>query len=539
MPRWPRCAKWPSNTAMSNQAAWALAQLVAGLNPAGLNPQRWRGQYAEAWAIYSSANGNGPKALHSWLVMPGHEQIKAAAFAHKPGTPMPPAEAQAYNLTDLGNGERIADQHATQLRYVPQWDWMAYTNGRWQRNPASAARAAKVMVRRIYAEAQAIEDDKARKELVAWAIKSESATRVDAALKMAQSELALMAQAHEFDSDPYALNCTNGILDLRTGKIRPHDPKELHTRMAGTHYEPKAQCPAWLRFLDVVFEGDKDLIAFVQRAIGYTLTGDTGEQVLFFLHGTGRNGKTTLLEVVRAMLADYGQQTEAATFLQRQGDSIRNDIARLAGVRFAAAIEVGEGRRLNEALVKSVTGQDTITARFLHKEFFEFVPAFKLWLAANHKPTIKGTDEAIWRRMRLVPFEVTIPRADVDRHLKAKLLAELPGVLAWAVRGCLDWQKGGLCEPAAVRNATKAYRAEMDVIAQFIDEMCLVGQEARCTANELYKAYKRWCEANNEQPENQRGFGTKLSERDFERGRSNGVHIWQGLGLLDHERAES
>lgn len=521
---------------MNDQAAWYLAQLVAGLSPEGIDPQKFTGPYAEAYAAYSGGNGKGPKVLQAYLAQPGREIIRQAVFAFRPGSPAPSPDRYDYRLTDLGNAERLSDQHASQLRFVREWDWMHYFKGRWQRNPAAAVRCAKLTVRRIYGEAEQIEDDRKRKEIGAWAMRSESQSKIAAMLKLAESESAIMAEPGDFDSDPLLLNCKNGVVDLRTGKLRPHNASDLLSRMAPVDYDPKAVCPQWLRFLDVIFEGNKDVIAFVQRSFGYSLTGDTGEQVMFFCYGSGRNGKSTLLELMRYLIGDYSQQADASTFLVKQSDGVRNDIARMAGVRFVSSIEVGEGRRLNETLVKQVTGQDTISARFLHHEYFEFVPQFKLWMAANHKPIIRGTDEAIWRRIRLIPFDVTIARKDIDRKLKNKLQDEAPGILAWAIEGCRQWQSMGLKEPSAVIAATNEYRAEMDVLAAFIEACCVVNDEARATAGELYRTYKQWAETNGETVESQRAFGMRMNERSFERNRSNGTFIYKGLGLLSHQK---
>jgi len=521
----------------SNQAAWYLAQLIAGITPQNVNP-KFVGEWAAAYGAYESSNGRGPQALQAWLAQPGHETIKQAVFAHRPNTPPPPAETGDYNLTDMGNAERLAEQHSGHLRFVREWDWMHWRSGRWEKNPAAAVRAAKLTVRRIYGETEHTEDDDRRKKVAGWAVKSEARTRLDAMLKLAESEAGVIAEPNQFDCDPYLLNCRNGVVDLRTGKLRPHNAADLITRMTGCDYDRKAECPTFLKFLHRIFDGSEALINFTQCACGYSLTGDTGEQVMLFCYGSGRNGKSTLLEIMRAVLGDYAQQSESSTFLLRPSDSIRNDIARMAGVRFVAAIEVGEGRRLNETLVKQVTGQDTITARFLHREYFEFVPQFKLWMAANHKPIIRGTDEAIWRRVLLVPFDVTIPPKEVDRNLLAKLNEERAGILAWMVRGCIKWQRDGWRPPEAVIAATKEYRAEMDVIAAFIDECCVINADARVVIGDLYRAYKKWAEVAGEQIDSQRSFSMRIAERDFERDRTHGIWVYRGLGLLA-ERKDS
>ena len=263
------------------------------------------------------------------------------------------------------------------------------------------------------------------------------------------------------------------------------------------------------------------------------MTGDTREQCLFVLHGSGSNGKTTFIETLQALLGDYAQSTPSASLLAKdRHDCIPNDIARLRGARLVTAVEIGQGKRLNEELVKRLTGQDTMTARFLHAEFFDFKAEFKLCIACNHLPTITDTDHAIWRRIRLIPFLVTIPECEQDKDLPAKLRAELPGILAWAVCGCLAWQQEGLGTPEEVKQATAGYRASMDVLGRFIDECCIVGPQVRVKASDIYTAYKTWCEASGEYAMTQRNIGVRLTERGLEPQRGTaGTRWWVGIGL--------
>jgi putative DNA primase/helicase len=319
-------------------------------------------------------------------------------------------------------------------------------------------------VRAMFATAGQMDDAKQRQALASHALKSESARAIHSALDLAQSEAKIVVHTDSLDTDPLLLNVNTGTIDLRTGHQHPHDRGDLITKLAPIDYDPHAKAPAWQAFLDRVLEGDQALAELLRRAVGYSLTGTTGEQVLFILHGAGANGKSTFLEILRALHGDYGQQAPPELLVDRR-NIIPNDVARLPGVRCLAAAESGEGGRLNESLVKSLTGGDTVAARFMRGEWFEFTPQFTPWLATNHKPTIRGTDEGIWRRIRLIPFNVTIPPDQRDPDLPAKLRAELPGILNWALEGCLAWQADGLTNPAAVEEATAEYRAEQDTSA--------------------------------------------------------------------------
>jgi putative DNA primase/helicase len=270
----------------------------------------------------------------------------------------------------------------------------------------------------------------------------------------------------------------NGTLDLRTAQLRAHDPADYLTRVIRVPYDPDAACSQWAAFLATIFDGQQDVIDFMQATLGYALTGTVGEQALFVLHGSGANGKSTLLRAVFDLLDGYAQVIRAESLMVRKGDAIPNDIAALAGARFVIASEAEEGQRFAEALVKALTGQDVVTARFLHCEFFTFVPQFKLFIAVNHRPIIRGTENAIWRRIRLVPFPVTIPADRQDQALGDKLRAERPGLLAWLVAGCLRWQRAGrLVAPDAVRSATEGYREAMDHLGEFLSAHCRLGED--------------------------------------------------------------
>ncbi len=444
------------------------------------------------------------------------------------------AECNPNHMTDWGNARRLVGRHGKDIRFChSRSKWLVWSGTRWAWDDSGEIeRRAKDTVGAIYQEAANETDSDRRIRLAKWAASSESDVRLRAMVGLSKSEPGVPVAPGELDSDAWLLNCDNGSVDLRTGELHPHRRGDLCTKLAPVNYEPEAKCPLWLGFLHKIMGGNTQLIEFLQRASGYGLTGSTKEQVLFLLYGTGANGKTTYLEANRACLGDYARTTDFSTLLTRVGDSIRNDLARLDGARVVSAVEAEAGKRLSESLVKSLTGEDTIAARFLYGEYFEFRPRFKLFLAANHKPVIKGTDSAIWRRIRLVPFKITIPEDERDKDLLEKLCSELPAILAWLVRGCLAWQREGLDTPTDVVNATDAYREEMDSLGDFLAECCDVAPAGEAAAGELYKAYGEWCEANGEHPLGKRNFGLRLSERGFERGRgTGGARFWKGISV--------
>lgn len=443
-----------------------------------------------------------------------------------------------FNLTDMGNAERLVARHGEDLRYVNAWRrWLVWTGQRWEVDDTGAVhRRAKETVREIYNEAAAVSDSSTRKALGSHATKSESESRITAMISLAQSEEGIPARVEEFDSDPWVLNVQNGTLDLKTGELHDHNRADLITKLAPVEYDPEATAPTWTAFLERVLPSEA-LRTFVQRATGYSLTANTRERILLILYGLGRNGKSTFLEAIRDVLGSddgYAMKTPAETLMAKPSGGIPNDIARLKGARFVAASETEANRRLAESLVKEITGNDTISARFMRSEWFDFRPTHKVWLATNHKPQVNGTDPAIWDRIKLIPFEVRIPDDEMDPELLDKLQDERDGIFAWAVRGCLAWQQEGLAEPEEVKAATAEYRNDEDVLAAFIDECCVVSPNAWATFSDLYSVYAEWCGDSGERAEKKRGFGTRLAERGFdpEKGAKN-VSIRRGIGLKD------
>ena len=451
-----------------------------------------------------------------------------------------------YARTDAGNAERFRDLYGDLARYVHQLEtWRLWTGKRWADDVTGKVEQLALLVARDrLSVAAALGDDRERHEEAKWALSSESVDRRRDLLAAARTLPELACLPADFDRDALLLNCGNGTLDLRTGELLTHAPERMQSKLIPVAYDPAATCPRWEQFLGEVFDGCDAVADFVQRAVGYSLTADGREQCLFLLHGGGCNGKSVFLRVLLRLLADYGAATDFATLtLDRERQAgIRNDIARLCGTRLVTASETSDGVRFSEGILKSLTGGDRVTARLLHKEFFEFTPAFKLWLACNHRPRVRDSSEAFWRRIRLIPFTVSF-RGREDKGLADALAKELPGILAWGVRGCREWlEAGDLLAPAEVLAATQDYRQAEDVLAQFLADCCVTGEGLWASARDLFAAYCQWCESNGERATSQRRFGEALGERGFERRpgttrEARGRVEWAGIGLLGEREA--
>lgn len=453
-------------------------------------------------------------------------------WLHLRGLPRATDDDTLPTLSDLGNADRLVAQFSSDLRFVPVWGWMVWDGRRWVRDEGNCRVMAFAVrtVRRMYSEAEQIDKKDQRQSLVSHAKNSEARSRLEAMVKIAEHQV--VAAPSEFDRHLWLLNVRNGTIDLRTGTLQPHRHEDLLTKLAPIVYNPEARAPMFEAFLTRITAANHDLIGFLQRSVGYSLTGHTHEQVLFILHGAGSNGKTTFLKIIGEVLGDYAMTTPATTLMVKRDGAIPNDIARLRSARFVTTVETTSGQRLDEAQIKQLTGGDPIAARFLHREFFEYVPECKVYLAVNHKPRIRGTDHAMWRRVRLIPFTVTIPDAEQDPQLAEKLRAELPGILTWAVSGCLDWQAHGLGMHADVRAATEAYRGEEDLIARFLEECCTTEPTATIQSSGLYERYVAWCKQAGEHALTQTMLGRHLAEKGFD-SKKKGTKWWIGLGLRD------
>lgn len=448
--------------------------------------------------------------------------------------------AKQYKLSELGNAERLVARHGKDIRFCHEWGkWLVWAGTHWQIDSSGEVeRRAKETVRSMYTEAARMDDEEQRAAVAKFASRCETNRAITAMIELAKSEPGIPVLSDQLDSDIWLLNCLNGTLDLRAGKLKAHDRNDYITRLVPVEYDPTADFGEWAKFLHRIMNENSELILFLQRAVGYSLTGSTREQCLFIPYGAGANGKSTFLEAIAEMLAGYAQRTPTDTLMAKDTSGISNDIARLKGARFVVASEVEEGKRLAESLVKQMTGSEKLTARFMRAEFFEFAPMFKLWIGTNHKPVIRGTDAAIWRRIKLIPFNVTIPPEERDKDLPNKLRKELPGIFNWAVMGCMDWQRKGLGEPEEVKKATEGYRDEMDVLTRFISDCCTTSTQRSTKSSTIYRKYKEWCKDNGEYEISQTKFSTRLVEKGYRKYRASYGIVWDGLSIIDESEEE-
>ncbi|MEX5830376.1 phage/plasmid primase, P4 family [Ralstonia solanacearum] len=408
-------------------------------------------------------------------------------------------------------------------RYVAAWGrWLVWDGRRWRTEDTLAATD---LIRNVCRHA-AVNADNPK-----LAAKLATSGTVGGVERLARADRRHAATTSEWDADPWLLNTPGGVVDLRTGRQRPHDRDDRMTKI--TTATPGGDCPTWRQFLAEVTGGDAELQAYLQRMAGYALTGSTQEHALFFLYGTGANGKSVFLNTLSTILGDYAANAAMDTFMETRTDRHPTDMAGLRGARFVAAIETEQGRRWAESKVKNLTGGDKIAARFMRQDFFEFFPQFKLFVAGNHKPAIRNIDEAMKRRLHLIPFTITVPPERRDKHLQQKLLAERDGILAWAVQGCLDWQRlGRLDPPQQVLDATEEYFEAEDALGRWLDERCVREANAKSLTAELFNDWKQWAEAAGEFAGSQKRFADLLLTRGVEKWRNTaGLRGFRGIGL--------
>jgi len=403
-------------------------------------------------------------------------------------------DRDGFHMSDTGNANLFAEMHGRDVRFdFRRKCWFVWTGHHWARDvDGKLVRLAEGVARKRYQDAWDISDKEEARKASKFALDSENRTRVMAMLELARSREPIAHGGEEWDLNPMLLGVPNGVVDLRSGELRNGCRDDRITLLAGAPYNPKAACNRWLRFLHEVFDGDEDLIDFVQRAVGYSLTGDVSEQCLFLLYGTGANGKSTFLNALHHAAGAYGHTMPFSTLEMDQRSAIPNDLAALVGRRFVTASETNEATRLNEGRVKALTGGDALAARFLHREFFTYRPVAKFWLAVNHKPRVTDDSHGFWRRVRLIPFTQQFAG---DKSLEGQLLAEGQAILQWIVQGGLAWQKRGLDPPDCVLNATEEYRRESDLLEEFIAEYIeVVDGETALPVRDIVAAYGVWAD---------------------------------------------
>lgn len=487
-----------------------------------------------------------PKCVPPWSEKELWHKIKSAAPGepfHLTGDSRPPTPSGEWDglsdgitnsaetpreldLTDVGNGERLARRYAGNFRYVKAWGkWIHWNGTEWE---IDALLAAQRLASELGHEVEEVSGGDRK------ALHAKSYQGISNAVKLSACADGISLNNEDLDKQHMMLPVANGVVSLANGELLPHSREMLYTKRSPVAYDPGALCPRWDLFLREIFNEDQELVDAIQRAVGYSLTGSVDEQKLFFLHGGGRNGKSTFIETIASLLGSLAAPAPRGFLELKNTDGHETSLTVLFGRRLIFSPETTQGRRLDETMVKQLTGGDSIVARRMREDHWTFTPTHKVWVIGNHKPVISGTDDGIWRRILLVPFDAQIQ--NVDSGLKAKLAQELPGILAWAVRGAVEWQRVGLAPPASIIAASAAYRKEQDIHRQFIDEACVVGEGYRVTATKLRAAYETWCKENGVQPLGARQFNDRIRVAG---GTSQAVRIggevkkgWANVGLV-------
>ena len=518
---------WPDNDEPGREAAVTIAEILAADKPKIIKPDE-----------------NWPKGHDiADLRKAGWDNVRTLEFIERHAMPFDAGlkemrvavtEDRSAAQGDIFVSDYFLAKYRDDVRYCPTRGWLIWDGQRWALDETERiVTMAEQRIRDLYREAADINDDKERYLAVTFATKHSRIDRIRGALSLARAHVAVIQD--DLDKDGYLLNCRNGTIDLRNGSLLPHERGDLITKLVELDYlGEESKAPRFERFLLEIFNGNLTLIDYLQRAVGYSFSADLSEQCLHFLHGAGANGKSTLIDTLLKVAGSYGQTAPAQVLLlQRYGTPIPTDIARMCGARFIAISETGEARALDEATVKTLTSVEPISARFLHRDSFEFTPTHHLWLSSNHKPNVGGTDLGIWRRIRLIPFEQTFP---LNNSLADELGRELSGVLSWIVRGAVEWfTEGGLNPPEEVTTATAQYRSEQDVLDEFLEERCLLGVDFDVASRALYDDYHKWAKESGEYIWSKKLFGRRLASRGFlpirGTGLDSGERRWRGLRL--------
>jgi putative DNA primase/helicase len=432
-------------------------------------------------------------------------------------------------FSDIALSQRFVDQNADRLRFIPKIGWLVWDGRRWKIDELLSGRETGKQVCR----AASHECNRPKMaQLIA------SAKTVSSVERLAQCDPQIVSEVDDWDKDQWLFNTPAGTVDLTTGAVRDHKQTDHITKIAGTAPNYKMPTPLWDSFLDLITAGNSDLKAFLQRKTGYELTGVTREHALFFNYGTGANGKSTFMNAIMKCLGDYHQTAPIETFTISKSDRHPTELARLRGARLVTSMETEEGRRWAESRIKQLTGDDPVSARFMRQDFFEYRPQFKLDISGNHKPGLRSVDEAIRRRFNLIPILVTIPEAQRDKKFGEKLEAELPGILAWAIQGCIMWQNEGLNPPTIVKDATEAYLQAEDAISAWMEECIQRAPDAFTAQGEIFRSWKQWAQESGEEAGSQRSFIQKLEPRGLVRARINKARGMKGLRILPPPQQE-
>jgi len=445
-----------------------------------------------------------------------------------------------YDQTDTGNAHRLYDKFGDVIRYsYNRKKWYYWDGKAWRIDDSGEIKKlADIICEDLKKEAFMEQDEDVQTQLLKFANRTSSSKNKEAMIKECQHLADIPVMTDEMDSYADYFNCQNGIINLRNGELLPHDANFMMSKICYSEYDTSGKKPKrWLKFLDEITAGDKELQEYIQRSIGYSMSGSNREQCAYFLYGMGNNGKSTFLDTLADLFGSYSSNVQPETIMMKKFDSGANsDIARLKSVRFVTSEEPTEGVRLNEGLLKQLTGGSKITCRFLYGDEFEYAPEFKIWIATNHKPIIRGTDLGIWRRIKLIPFEVNIPKEKVDKNLKYKLREEFPQILAWCVEGCVKWHKHGIEEPERVKQSVNDYKKEMDLIANFIDDCIIIDytDDNRIPASDLFKIYSKWAKENKEYEMSSKKFFNELTRKLPEKGRSGKGIYYSKIVLTDY-----
>lgn len=437
-----------------------------------------------------------------------------------------------YRFTDQGNAELFCTQNAGIAKFNhTERKWMVWDGMRWKTSQgAEVTTLAVKAIKSLFAEAQECTDRNKAQTLSAWASKSLADYKIKGMLNLAQAIAPITPE--QLDTHNMLLNVKNGTIDLTTGKLLDHNPDLYLSKIAPVKYDPTAKCPLWLKFLDIIMNGRQEMVNYLQKVAGYTLTGRMDEQCMFILYGDGSNGKTTFIKTLLTILGDYGINTPTETLMVQGREGIRNDIMRLKGIRFVAASEGKRHQALDESMIKQLTGGDKVSARALFKEYEDFEPEGKVFFATNYKPEVKGADHGIWRRLRPIPFLARISEQDKDAELPRKLLAESSGILRWAIEGCLRWQHEGLKSPQVVNDALRQYRSEQDVLSEFIESNCVNSPGSKVNKTQFHKHYQEYCTTRGSDYIPRNKLRKELIQRGFKERDNNDGSYWVDVTLI-------